>query len=152
MNILLPFPPHTLRVRSLPKGDEVFDIFRKKWVRLTTEEYIRQQFLHHMLYCLGYPQTSIAVEKTIQYHKMIKRFDALIVGKNNYLMLLEFKRPEIVLNENVILQASAYAHVLAVRSIFVTNGIQQFFLAYSKDGNCQIYHHLPSYDDLIHSI
>lgn len=150
MNIYLPFSPIPLRIRDSGSNNEVFDIFRKKWVKLVPEEYIRQQFLHHMVRSLNYPITSIAVEKVVNYHKKKKRLDAVVVGEDaTLLMVLEFKRPDVFLTMETMLQASTYAYALQVRSIFLTNGKQQFFMAYLPEGNFFTGNELPTYQDLL---
>ena len=63
-----PLPPYDIPVRtadnsksafSAPKTNlEIFDVFRRRWVRLTAEEKVRQQILHHLT-ATGYPQGRI---------------------------------------------------------------------------------------------
>ena len=42
--------------------DYIFCVWRRKYVRLTPEEWVRQQFLHALVEDFAYPQSLIAVE------------------------------------------------------------------------------------------
>jgi hypothetical protein len=43
----------------------VFDALRKKWLRLTEEEWVRQNFVHYLIAEMQYPTALIALEKGI---------------------------------------------------------------------------------------
>lgn len=147
----LPFPPQELSIKKDNEYTQVWDMFRKKWVLLTPEEYIRQQYLHYMVNHLGYPSTNIAVEKKVNYHLLSKRFDAVVVNHQGiFLMILEFKKPEIHLNETVLLQATTYAASLKAKSVFITNGHDQMFVYYSPfQQSWIIKNKLPTYHELM---
>ena len=44
----------------------IFDEFRKLWVRLTPEEWVRQNFLQYLVQVKNYPASLIAVETEIR--------------------------------------------------------------------------------------
>ena len=45
--------------------DEVYDPIRKKYIRATPEEYVRQQTIQFLIDYLGVPQDRIIVERTL---------------------------------------------------------------------------------------
>jgi hypothetical protein len=149
-DVCLPFSPEELTIKEDSHTLWVWDIFRKKWVILTPEEFIRQQFLHYMVNHLGYPLTNIVVEKKITYHKLNKRFDAMVIDKQGrFLMVLEFKKTNVNLNEDVLLQATSYVATLRAKSVFITNGTDQRFIFYAEKTNTWVVkNELPSYEEL----
>ena len=74
----LNLPDIAARIRMGKNGkQEIYDGIRKKFVRLTPEEWVRQHFLHFMILQLGFPATLIVVEGAMKYNNMAKRFDIL---------------------------------------------------------------------------
>ncbi|MFZ9943965.1 MAG: type I restriction enzyme HsdR N-terminal domain-containing protein, partial [Bacteroidia bacterium] len=58
----LNLPPFEFNIRSLGQSKEIFDVFRRKFVALTPEEWVRQHFAVFMSDHLGYPKGLIALE------------------------------------------------------------------------------------------
>ena len=58
--------------------DKIFCICRKKWVSLTPEEWVRQNFILFLSEVLKYPVSLIAVEKQIRLGPLKKRFDLIV--------------------------------------------------------------------------
>ncbi|NOX84716.1 MAG: type I restriction enzyme HsdR N-terminal domain-containing protein [Chlorobi bacterium] len=135
----LNLPEYPLKTRH-KEGDktEIFDEFRKKFIVLTPEEWVRQQFLHFLVNEKRYPPGLIAVEKGIRLNRMQKRFDAVVYSNSGKpLMLLEFKSPEIKLDQHVFDQIAAYNLKMKVNYLLVSNGLQHYC--------CKIDHRLNSY-------
>ncbi len=124
----LNIPEYPLRTRQKAEGKtEVFDEFRKKFIALTPEEWVRQQFLHFLVNEKGVPSGLIAVEKGIKLNRMQKRFDAVVYSNDgNPLMLLEFKAPEVKPDQHVFDQIAAYNIKLKVDYLLVSNGLQHY--------------------------
>lgn len=130
----LNIPLYNSQIKDVDGNDFIFDEFRKKWVRLTPEEWVRQQFLMYLHLHLNYPKHAIAVEKSINYNNLKKRIDAAIVGKNaKILMIIEFKKPDVVIDEKVFLQAATYSSVLGNMYFLLTNGITHIACSVDKD-------------------
>ena len=51
-----------MRTRLYNGKEQIFCVWRHRWVQLTPEEWVRQQLLHRMVEQLGYPASLIAVE------------------------------------------------------------------------------------------
>jgi hypothetical protein len=69
--------------------DEIFDPFRKAWVILTPEEWVRQNTLQYLVQTCNYPSSLIAVEKTIQLGELDKRFDVVVYKNDTPWMIIE---------------------------------------------------------------
>lgn len=124
----LNLPNFNLKIRETPeKKLLVFDKFRKKYVKYTEEERVRQLFLNFLTEYKSYPESLIAVEKGLVVNKMPKRFDAVIHNKKGEaVMLIEFKSPEVKLEQKVFEQAANYNLILRVNYLVISNGLQHF--------------------------
>ena len=61
---MLNLPFTDLKTRVNKKGSsEIFDEFRKKYVILSPEENVRQQFIHYLINEKKFPTSLIAIEK-----------------------------------------------------------------------------------------
>jgi len=104
--------------------EKIFCLSRKKWLVLTPEEWVRQNFLLYLIEVLKYPISLIAVEKQIYVGEVKKRFD-IVVFDNCALpiILIECKEMEIALNASVLQQALNYHSSFQSQFIVITNGI-----------------------------
>ncbi len=101
----------------------IFCIVRKRWVLLTEEEWVRQNFIQHLIEKLHYPIALIAVEKELHLNDLKKRFDILVYDKTHQpWMLIECKEPAVLIDENVLQQALRYGLILPANYIVLTNG------------------------------
>ncbi len=126
MKLNLPEYRFKMRINSMGKS-EIFDDFRKKYVIVTPEEWVRQNFLQYLKETKKYPSSLIAVEKGIRVNNMQKRFDAVVYNRNgNPIMLIEFKSPEIKISQKVMEQISIYNINLNVNYLIVSNGLTHY--------------------------
>jgi len=119
---------NSFNIRSNAQGqEEIFDYWRKKFVVLTPEEWVRQQFLAFLIDKKGYPRSLMAVEKAVTVNKMTKRFDAVVYDNwGKPVMLLEFKSPKVALSQKAMEQAARYNMQLKVDYLVICNGLQQY--------------------------
>jgi hypothetical protein len=135
----LNLPNIEARTRLDSKGKlEIFDTIRKKFVRLTPEEWVRQHFLQFMVLQLGFPANLIVVEAALKYNNMVKRFDILAYradGKPCF--VVECKSPDVEITQAVFDQVAMYNMTLTVDYLAVTNGMLHYF--------CRIDHEKRTY-------
>lgn len=124
----LTLPDIAPRIRTGPAGKpEIFDPIRKRYVRLTPEEWVRQHFLGYMTGVLGYPATLIRVEAAIQVNRMIRRFDIVacsVTGEPR--LVVECKEPRVEITQAVFDQAARYNMTLKADFLVVTNGLSHY--------------------------
>lgn len=110
----------------------VFDRVRKKYVPLTPEEYIRQHVIGYLIDYLRIGPGLIAIEKEIRIQQSISRRPDIVVydSKDNALMLVECKSPNIAVNQSAFAQIGVYNRVLDVQTIWITNGFQHCIYHY----------------------
>ena len=101
----------------------VLCIIRKRWVQLTPEEWVRQNFLLYLTESLVYPASLITVEKQLTLGELTKRFDAVVYDKqSNPFMIIECKEMNVPLTEKVLQQVLRYNMQLQATYLVVTNG------------------------------
>lgn len=108
-----------MKTRLINCKDYVFCEWRKRFVRLTPEEYVRQLFLERLVTDYGYPRERIAVEVPLTD----KRADAIVYDIHlNPLMIIEFKAETVPLTQKTLDQAAVYNRQLHVPYLILHNG------------------------------
>jgi len=106
---------------------EIFDIIRRRYVRLTPEEWVRQHFIHYLTGALGYPASLIVVEAALKFNSMVKRFDILAYRTDGKpCLVVECKSPVVEITPAVFEQVAMYNMTLAVGYLAVTNGMTHY--------------------------
>ena len=83
--IKIEFPKQQVMIRQREGVNEVFDVIRKKWLRLSPEEWVRQNMIQY-LFSKKYPASLIAVEKEIKLGELSKRCDVVVYNRNARLL------------------------------------------------------------------
>ena len=120
------YPGHPFRIKEEGEKTFIFDEVRRKWVRLTPEEWVRQNFMQYLMRVLHYPATLIAVEKAIRLGELTKRCDIVVYKHHRPWMIVECKEPEVALGEQVVDQVFRYNIPLDVEVLVVTNGAETY--------------------------
>lgn len=101
----------------------IFDELRRLWVRLTPEEWVRQNFLQFLVQTMRYPASLIAIERELKLGELRKRFDVLVYNRQHQpWMMVECKAMEVNLDESVLQQVLRYNIAVPVPFLVVTNG------------------------------
>ena len=124
--IKIEFPKQQVQIRQRQGVDEVFDIIRKKWLRLSPEEWVRQNMIHYVL-LKKYPASLIAVEKEIKLGELIKRCDVVVYSRIAFpFMIIECKEMNAPLSEKTLEQILRYHITLPADYLIITNGSHCF--------------------------
>lgn len=108
-------------------GEELFDEFRKKWVILTPEEWVRQHVAVYLRDVVGYPGGRIGIEISLKVNTLKKRADIVVADDHGQpWLVVECKSTDIVLDDQVFFQAALYNSSLAAPYLVVTNGLKLF--------------------------
>lgn len=119
----LKLPEYFFKIKSADNGKfQIFDANRKKYVALTPEEWVRQNFIQFLIQEKKYPASLIAIESGLKYNRLKKRSDIIIYKNTKPLLLVECKAPEITIDQNVFNQIAMYNTALKVEYLVVTNG------------------------------
>ena len=119
-----------VKIRTLPDGRrEVLDPVRRRWVALTPEEWVRQHTIRELHQQYGFPLELMQVEAAITLNGMTKRCDIVVYDKGlKPWMIVECKKEEVELTQEVVDQACRYNIVLQVPYLLLTNGRQRLCL------------------------
>jgi len=120
--IVLNYPSYPFKIKPIEGRDHLFDPFRKIWIVLTPEEWVRQNILQYLVQSCKYPSSLIAVEKSIQLGELTKRFDIVVYKNDAPWMIIECKEAKVKLDETTMLQILQYQQVLTAQYLFISNG------------------------------
>lgn len=146
----LSIPYANLRLAKDGEGNiKVFDGLRKKFVSLTPEEYIRQNFVNWLSTHLGYPMSLMANEVEINLNGTKKRCDTVVYDRKcEPLMIIEYKNPEVEITQKTFDQIVRYNREMKAKYLVVANGLKTYccIIDYDRDS----YHFIrtiPTYNE-----
>ena len=105
----------------------IWDELRKKYVALTPEESIRQQFISYLIHTKSYSPTLMANEVTINVNGLSRRCDTVVYNQHlQPRMIIEYKRSDVEITEKVFNQIFRYNIPLKVEWLTISNGRELF--------------------------
>ncbi len=132
--IKIEYPPYQPKIKEAAGKEFIFDEVRKRWVILTPEEWVRQNFLQYITQTKKYPASLIAIEKEIKLGELKKRFDIVVYDADTKpWMIVECKEMNVALNKSVLDQVLRYNISLNVPYLVITNG--SYCMAMQLAGN-----------------
>lgn len=143
-------PVSKLNIKENANQKFVFDPIRKKWLVLTPEEFIRQQWLDYLITAKKYPSKLLSVEKQFSINTLNKRADIIVYNrKGKPVMIIECKSADIKISQQTIDQAGLYNLNFKVDWLVVSNGIQTYILKLNlSDGLFQEMIEIPDFSSL----
>lgn len=146
----LQLPTAPLRLRGQDGQTTVFDPLRRRYVRLTPEEWVRQHFIHYLISCKGYPAGLLANEVSLSLNGMQRRCDTVLFGRERQpRMIVEYKAPHVAINQKVFDQITRYNIVLRTPWLVVSNGLTHICCHLDLDAQTYAFvREIPNYEDL----
>jgi len=133
----LDFPNYTFKIKNSGNGDYIFDEIRKKYIKLTKEEWVRQNCVKFLINEKNFSPVLINIEKTIKINKLIKRYDIVVYKPDGGIKLLvECKSPEIKINQKTFDQIAIYNMNLKSELLMVTNGLRHYYCEINYNNKC----------------
>lgn len=127
----------------------IWDPLRKKEVALTPEEKVRQWCIGVLAESLKIPKHMMMSEAGFKLGGKQFRADILVYDRNAQpLMVVECKRPEVEITQEVLDQAIRYNMVLDVRYMIITNG-NRTFMCRKQGGGFVFIDTLPTYNEML---
>ena len=127
----------------------IWDPLRKKEVALTPEEQVRQWCIRVLADKMQVPMHLMMSEVGFRLGEKQLRADILVYDRSaRPLMVVECKRPEVALTQEVLDQAIRYNIVLDVRYMIITNGTRTF-ICRKQDGGFFFMDTVPTYNEMI---
>ncbi|NMB36559.1 MAG: type I restriction enzyme HsdR N-terminal domain-containing protein [Bacteroidales bacterium] len=130
---------------------EIFDPLRKKYVRLTPEEEVRQNVIGWLAQEWEVPLPLMSSEWAFTFNGMQYRADLLVFDRSlQPLMLVECKAPDVPINQMVVDQVIRYNLSLKVKYILITNGKSSYLCAWNPDTEqYQFLDKIPKYEQML---
>lgn len=146
----LNLPAYAFDVQARGGKSFIFDRIRRKYVRLTPEEWVRQHFIRFLIEEQQVPPSLVAVEMGFQYQRMPRRADVVVYSRaGRPLLMTECKAPEVPIRQETFDQVARYNKVVQAKYLVVTNGLMHY--CYAIDPAAQTYRfldELPPYEAL----
>jgi hypothetical protein len=132
----LNLPKYDFKVKTEDGSTQIFDVIRKQFVKLTPEEWVRQNFIQYLIDEKKYPASLMVVEYALKYNNMQKRADILCFNKEGAPQLMvECKAASAPINQKVFDQIARYNFSLKVPYLVVTNGLEHYCCAMDYEQN-----------------
>jgi len=117
------------------ESDYIWDPLRRKSVRNTPEEAVRQWFISVLHEGMKVPEHMMGSEVALNHAGKQYRADIVVYDRSAQpLMIVECKRSEVTLDQEVVDQALRYNNELNVKYIVITNGVKTFIFERTADG------------------
>jgi hypothetical protein len=146
----LNFPPYEFRRDERAGKAVIFDPVRRRWVRLTPEEWVRQHLVQYLIQDRGVPKGLLAVEKAFPYRGRRWRADVVAHDRRNGqpLLVAECKAPEVEISQEPFDQAARYNRTAGAAVLVVTNGLEHYCCR-RAEGAYRFLDYLPRYEELM---
>ncbi|WP_119078674.1 type I restriction enzyme HsdR N-terminal domain-containing protein [Chitinophaga alhagiae] len=148
--ISISFPPPDFRIVARQGQDMIFDPFRKKYVVLTPEEWVRQNFLNYLVKSREYPGALMSIEKEMNLGELRKRCDIVVYSREaEPWMIVECKEMGVPLGMPVLEQIVRYHMALPAAFLVITNGTHTWCCRLNPaGGSWEFVEDLPDYPAL----
>lgn len=146
----LNLPSTDLRIIIKDDKELIFDSLRRKYVALTPEEWVRQNFVSFLINKKGFLAGLMNNEVSLVQNGIKRRCDTLVCDKFGApLVIVEYKAPNIEITQKVFDQIVRYNYVFRAKYLIVSNGLNHYCCCINYDeGNYSFLKEIPSYADL----
>jgi hypothetical protein len=115
---------------------KIYDTIRNKYIVLTPEEWVRQNFVRYLNESLSYPKSRTKIEHNLKYGELNKRCDIIIYDKSgNPQIIVECKAYSIKLSQSTVNQLATYNSQLGSKYLCITNGNNHYYYVLNSDTN-----------------
>lgn len=146
----LNLPAYAFKLEKRGNKPFIFDSFRKQWVVLTPEEWVRQHFLVWLAEQWGYPRGLMAVEAPLKYNSLSMRADAVVYARTGQaMMIIECKAPHVPITQQTFEQAARYNYNFNTRYLMLTNGMEHYCCMIDLQAKkLRFLENIPRYEEL----
>ena len=146
----LNLPTYSFKIKSEDNRKYIFDEVRRKYILLTPEEWVRQNFIKYLVSEKNYPQQLISIEMEFKIRKLAKRCDIVVFNKSGKPgLIVECKSPSVAIGQDAFDQVSLYNRYLNVDFLVITNGLKHYCCKYDRqEGKFSFTVDIPEYIDL----
>lgn len=147
----LNLPEYSFRFKNSGEKVFIFDSLRKKFVRLTPEEWVRQNFIRFLIAEKSYAPALLAVESSVNVNNNPQRADLVVFDRRgNPVLVAEFKAPNVKITQQAFDQIARYNMRLNVKFLIVSNGLQHFCCHIDfENGTYFFLPDIPGFDEIL---
>jgi hypothetical protein len=147
----LNLPEYSFRIKTTERKEYIFDSLRKKFVRLTPEEWVRQNFVRFLISEKNFSQSLITVEALVKVNSNPQRADLVVFDRSGFPALVaEFKAPGVRISQQTFDQIVRYNMQLKVRFLIVSNGMEHFCCSIDYTKNSYAFlAEIPDFADVV---
>ena len=125
--VILNLPAFEHKTKQVDGKAYIFDLIRRKYVRLSPEEWVRQHIVNLLLTHYAYPKALIRAEGGLTLNLVQKRTDVVAFDRSGQpFLVVECKAPHIPLTQSVFDQIARYNHVHRAPYVVITNGLTHY--------------------------
>lgn len=147
----LNLPSYNFNIKLEGQRKLIFDSIRKKYVVLTPEEWVRQNFISYLVETKNYPRGLIAVEKKVDVNRMPQRSDIVLYNNRAIpVMIVECKASSVKISQDTFNQIARYNMKLQVQYLVVTNGLNHYCCEINYETNSfNFIQEIPDYESVL---
>lgn len=147
----LNLPEYQFNIKK--KGNDglvILDTLRKRWVALTPEEWVRQNFVRYLIEDREFPAALMNNEISLTQNGIKRRCDTLVADRQGLpLVIVEYKAPTIEISQKTFDQIVRYNMVLRAQYLIVTNGMRHYCCKIDYENNSYAFlQEIPTYNVL----
>jgi hypothetical protein len=146
----LNLPEYKFKIKQKGEKYEIFDKIRRKYIALTPEEWVRQNFIMYLINEKNVPESLIVIEQKLKYNKLTKRSDIVVYDNlAKPKIIVECKATNINITQHTFDQIARYNMSLKVKYLIVTNGITHYCCIIDYlNKNYSFIENIPNYSEL----
>lgn len=146
----LNLPEYQLNIKKKEDGFIVLDPLRKRWVTLSPEEWVRQNFVRYLIEEKDFPAALMSNETSITQNGIKRRCDTVVADhQGDILVIVEYKSPSISVSQKTFDQIVRYNMVLMAKYLIVSNGLNHYCCKIDYDNNTYCFlEDIPCYSNL----
>ena len=143
----LELPEHPQRLRETDGLREIWDPIRRQFLKLTPEEWVRQNLRAHLVRDKGFPEQLMQMERGLKLNGMQRRTDLCVYQQSRCVLLIECKAPSVRLDQKAFDQLNRYNLVVKAPWVLLSNGIHHIAARITETGPVFL-KDIPNYNDL----
>jgi hypothetical protein len=146
----LNLPTFDFKIKNENNQNYILDEIRGKYLLLTPEEWVRQNFVKFLINYKKVPAALISLEMGFKNNKKDQRSDIAVYNRHgNIQVIVECKSPKIKISQNTFDQAASYNLKLNAEYIIITNGMQHYCIKPDYENRKWMFlKDIPNYENL----
>lgn len=147
----LNLPDYQFNIKKNDNSFIILDTLRRRWVALTPEEWVRQNFVRFLIEERQFPAALMNNEISLTQNGIKRRCDTLVANRDGKpLVIIEYKAPTIQVTQKTFDQIVRYNMVLKANYLIVSNGMSHYCCKIDYENNSYSFlSEIPCYSELL---